>query len=115
MWTFDETRHAVTDGTRDLRLEPKPATVLAKLIAIEGRVVRKEDLLDAAWPGQFVTEEVLTNAIFQLRKALDDDAREPRYIETIPKRGYRLLAERQVLAHLRRLARSGTIDEAEIG
>ena len=66
--------------------------MLAHLARHAGRVVTREDLLAAAWPGLHVAEEVLANAVYQLRRALGDTARDPRYIETIPRRGYRLLA-----------------------
>jgi tetratricopeptide (TPR) repeat protein len=55
-------------------------------------VVRKEDLIRAVWPDTFVTDDVLSHAISELRKTLEDDARQPRFIETIPKRGYRMIA-----------------------
>ena len=54
--------------------------------------MRKETLLDMVWARKFVSETVLTRAIFELREAFGDDAAEPRVIETIPKRGYRLIA-----------------------
>jgi Tol biopolymer transport system component len=66
--------------------------VLVELARQAGRVVSKQELLDAVWSQEFVAESVLTRAIGELRKALGDDAREPRYIETIPRRGYRLIA-----------------------
>lgn len=65
--------------------------VLACLAGDSGRVIAKEELLAAVWGGAFVEEGVLSQAIHSLRKALGDDARQPRYIQTIPKRGYRLL------------------------
>lgn len=91
MWQFDESRHLLRRGNRERRLEPKAVAVLARLVRADGAVVSKEELLEAAWADRYVTEEVLTNAIYQLRKALEDDARDPTYIETIPKRGYRLI------------------------
>ena len=66
--------------------------VLAYLAGDSGRVVAKEELLTAVWGGAFVEEGALSQAIHSLRKALGDDARQPRYIQTIPKRGYRLVA-----------------------
>ena len=51
-----------------------------------------EELLERIWPGVVVGDDVLTQAIIKLRKALGDDSRLPRYIDTIPKRGYRLIA-----------------------
>jgi hypothetical protein len=66
--------------------------VLVYLAAEPGRVIPKEELLEAVWGGAFVEEGALSQAIHSLRKALGDDARQPRYIQTIPKRGYRLIA-----------------------
>src|SRR5262245_22698064 len=57
-----------------------------------GRVVSKEELIDAVWDGRFIADTTLTRAVADLRRALGDDRRSPRYIETIAKRGYRLIA-----------------------
>ena len=66
--------------------------VLTHLAARAGEVVTRAELLDAVWGGTVVQEEALTQAVSQLRRALDDDPRAPTIIETIPKQGYRLLA-----------------------
>src|SRR5262245_50965362 len=73
-------------------IEPKTFDVLRFLIEHRDRVVMKEELLDVVWRDTFVTPNVLTRAIAQLRKAIGDDARESRYIETIATRGYRFIA-----------------------
>jgi DNA-binding winged helix-turn-helix (wHTH) protein len=78
------------DGST-VRLEPKMIDVLSVLAHHAGRVVSKDELSSAVWPDVFVTEAVITRAIAGLRRALDDDARSPRFIETIAKRGYRLM------------------------
>src|SRR5215208_7218741 len=74
-------------------LEPKAFEVLLFLIHHRGRVVQKRELLDAVWRDTFVGENALTREIAQLRKALGEDARHARYIETVPTRGYRFIAE----------------------
>ena len=66
--------------------------VLVALTGRAGEVVGREELLSAVWAGVVVTDEVLTQVVIGLRKALGDTARQPEYIETIPKRGYRLIA-----------------------
>lgn len=66
--------------------------VLACLAAHPGRLVPKEELLETVWGGVFVEEGALSQTIHSLRKALGDDARQPRYVQTVPKRGYRLVA-----------------------
>lgn len=74
------------------RLEAKPMAVLVELASRAGRVVSREDLLAAVWGDSFVTEEVLTHSVWELRRALGDDARNPTYLQTVPRRGYRLIA-----------------------
>jgi DNA-binding winged helix-turn-helix (wHTH) protein len=74
-----------------VQLEPKMMDVLVCLAQTPGRVVSRDELIDAVWPEVFISESVLTRAIAGLRKALGDDARRPRFIETISKRGYRLI------------------------
>ncbi len=66
--------------------------VLLALVARAGELLTREELLEKVWSDVHVQEEVLTRAIADLRKALDDDRKDPRYIETIPKRGYRVVA-----------------------
>jgi len=78
-----------------VQLEPKALSLLVFLVENRGRLVEKSELLDAIWKDAFVTENVLTRAIAQLRKALGDDPKEPRYIETVPTLGYRFIAELQ--------------------
>src|SRR5215210_3454547 len=74
-------------------LEPKAFEVLLFLIRNRGRVVQKRELLDSVWRDTFGGDNALTREIAQLRKALGDDARHARYIETVPTRGYRFTAE----------------------
>src|SRR5688572_3291261 len=66
--------------------------VLMLLAEHADRVVSREELLHAVWPGVVVGDEALTQSVIKLRRALGDDSRSPSYIETIPKRGYRLIA-----------------------
>jgi adenylate cyclase len=74
------------------RLEPKVMGVLVCLARHPGEALTKESLLQEVWQGTFVTEDVLKHSISELRRVFDDDARDPRVIQTIPKRGYRLVA-----------------------
>jgi Tol biopolymer transport system component/DNA-binding winged helix-turn-helix (wHTH) protein len=73
-------------------VEPKVFDVLCRLIEHRDRVLTKDELLDLAWVGTFVTPNALTRAVAQLRKALADDAGEARFIATLSKRGYRWIA-----------------------
>jgi DNA-binding winged helix-turn-helix (wHTH) protein len=79
-------------GDRVIALPPKATAVLWCLALQAGGLVTKADLLDAVWGETSVTEGVLTAAIRDLRRALDDDADRPRYIETVHRRGYRFVA-----------------------
>jgi DNA-binding winged helix-turn-helix (wHTH) protein len=72
------------------RLEPRAARALGLLLAADGELVSQEQLIAEVWGGRSLSDNSVAVVIGQLRKALDDDAREPRLIETIPKRGYRL-------------------------
>ena len=90
-WTFDPERNALRRGPDSVRLEPKAADLLRVLHANGGTVVSKDALIRAVWGDVAISEEVLTSAIYQLRRAFGDDRRAPRYIETIPRRGYRLI------------------------
>jgi Tol biopolymer transport system component/DNA-binding winged helix-turn-helix (wHTH) protein len=79
-------------GDEVIRLTPKAMEVLMRLVERRGEVVSREALLAAVWPRTAVNEEVLTRAVADLRKAFADRPAQPRYIETIPKGGYRLVA-----------------------
>jgi DNA-binding winged helix-turn-helix (wHTH) protein len=86
------TGRLVRDGEiRDL--EPKVMDLLFLLADRRGEVMTREAILSALWPGVTVGEDTLSRTVFKLRRALDDDPKAPRFVETLPKRGYRLLAE----------------------
>lgn len=74
-------------------LTPKASETLIALVESRGRLVGKDELMERLWPNTFVEEANLSNQISLLRKALGDDLAEPRYIETVPKRGYRFVAD----------------------
>ncbi len=73
-------------------LAPTPFAVLCALVRHPGSLLTTNALLDEVWGHQFVTDSVLRTAISELRTALDDDARKPRFIETVSRRGYRFIA-----------------------
>lgn len=83
----------VSNGEISVHLEPKAMEVLVCLAEHIGEVVPRQVLVDKVWATEFITDSTLTHAVADLRRALADDARAPRFIETIPKRGYRLIAE----------------------
>jgi len=74
------------------RLKPMVLRLLAYLAEHPGEVVSKKQIIEAVWEGAHVTDDALTHSISELRKAFGDDARRPQIIDTIPKRGYRLIA-----------------------
>jgi TolB-like protein/DNA-binding winged helix-turn-helix (wHTH) protein len=92
-WLVDPAANRLRRADREVRLEPKVMHVLLYLVEHHGKVVSRRDLESAVWRGMIVTDEAVTNSVIKLRRALDDDARRPRYIETIPKTGYRLIAQ----------------------
>jgi DNA-binding winged helix-turn-helix (wHTH) protein len=75
-----------------VQVERKVMEVLVCLARSPGRVVTKDELVREVWDGRFVSDDVVWRSVRELRRALGDETRAPRYIETIPRRGYRLLA-----------------------
>jgi len=73
-------------------LAPKVFDTLMLLVEKQGRLIQKEEFLKALWPNSVVEEQALAHNISQLRKVLRDPAEDPKFIETIPKRGYRFIA-----------------------
>lgn len=91
-WTVEPSLNRLSSSDAEVRLEPKAMEVLRVLAAQPGKVVTREALLVAVWPGLVVGDDSLTQVVIKLRKALGDAADQPTYIQTIPKRGYRLVA-----------------------
>lgn len=83
----------IVAGDNELTVEGKVMDVLVALALRPGTVVSKNELLEKVWPNQEVSEGVLVRAIHNLRRTLQDSSHEPRYIETIPRVGYRLLEQ----------------------
>jgi DNA-binding winged helix-turn-helix (wHTH) protein/TolB-like protein/Flp pilus assembly protein TadD len=104
-WIVEPKLQLLRRGDETLRVEPRAMEVLEQLLQRPGQLVSKPVLIDAVWHTEFVTENALTRAIADLRKALDDDARNPSYIETVPRRGYRLIAEVERQKHTLEKAR----------
>lgn len=91
-YELDEANARLTHHGKALDLPPRAFSVLCELARRPGQLVTKDALLDAVWGHRHVSESVLKSAISQLRTALDDDARQPRFIETASRRGYRFIA-----------------------
>jgi len=92
-WTVEPTLDRISRNGREVRLRPRAMDVLTALALASGKLVSKRDLIDDVWRTEFVGEHALTQVIAELRAALGDDARNPTFIENIPRRGYRLVAD----------------------
>jgi len=86
------------NGESPIELRPKPWKLILYMAGKPGELLSKQQLIDAVWPDSFVSESSLNQAIKELRKALGDDARSPRFIETVHRRGFRLLTSEDRLA-----------------
>jgi TolB-like protein len=88
-----EPRRGLMSGSREVRLTPKALALLTYLAQRPGEVVSKQELFRALWRDVTVGDAALVTCIQELRRALRDNARRPRYIETLHRRGYRFIAE----------------------
>jgi Tol biopolymer transport system component/DNA-binding winged helix-turn-helix (wHTH) protein len=91
-WQVHPSLNRLARGADEVRVEPKVMHVLEALADTPGEVVTREQLVARVWPGVFVTDDVLHRAIRELRRAFGDETANPAYVETIRKRGYRLIA-----------------------
>jgi DNA-binding winged helix-turn-helix (wHTH) protein/TolB-like protein/cytochrome c-type biogenesis protein CcmH/NrfG len=91
--TVDCENFRVLKNGQDITLTPRAFDVLIFLLHNGGRVVEKKEIFDFVWKDTFVSDNALTKIIKEIRRAFDDDANKPRYIETVPKRGYRFIGE----------------------
>ena len=82
----------LTGPSGPIPLSPKALAVLEYLAARPGRLIAKDELMGAIWPGVFLSAGALKVCVSEIRRALGDDAREPRIIETAHRRGYRFIA-----------------------
>jgi len=92
-WLVEPRLNRISRSDTEVQLETKAMDVLVLLARRAGEVVSHAELQDAVWQTEFVSYNTLAVRVSELREALGDDARDPRYIETIHKRGYRLIAE----------------------
>jgi predicted ATPase/DNA-binding winged helix-turn-helix (wHTH) protein len=92
-FSFDTRNECLRRGDQAITLTPKPFAVLRYLADHPGRLVTKQELLEAVWPQTYVSEAVLKNCVLKLREALGDQARTPHFIETVHGRGYRLIGK----------------------
>lgn len=91
-YRFDAASGRLWSGMEEIRLTPKASSVLRVLVMRAGEPVSKEDLFASVWNDTVVSDDALTSCIQELRKALADDAKQPRFIETRHRRGYQFVA-----------------------
>ncbi|MBT8120557.1 MAG: winged helix-turn-helix domain-containing protein [Gammaproteobacteria bacterium] len=91
-WYVDVDSNRIQSGQQDIKLESRVMTLLVYLAKNQGTVVSREQLEADVWSGRVISYDALTSCITRLRKVLGDDSRKPVYIETVPKKGYRLIA-----------------------
>lgn len=89
---LDTSNECLWQNGVQIAIPPKPFAVLRYLVDNPGRLVTHDELLDALWPETFVQPQVLRTYMLDLRKVLGDDAKQPRFIQTVPKRGYCFVA-----------------------
>lgn len=97
-WLVDVAAHRLERDEQVVALEPRPMAVLSALCQRAGEVVGADTLLETCWPGQDPGDNPVHKVIAGLRRALQDSASEPRYIETIRKQGYRAIAPVRLLS-----------------
>lgn len=90
---LDATERLLMRDGRVVSLPPKVVDTLLVLVEHRGHILEKDELMSALWPDTFVEESSLAQNVFLLRRALGDGQAEERYVETIPRRGYRFVAD----------------------
>ena len=91
-FTVDPVAYTLRRTGELIPIAPRPFDLLVYLLQNRSRLVTKDELLDALWPSVAVTENTLTQAVSDLRRALHDTPGSPQFIETVPRRGYRWIA-----------------------
>lgn len=89
--------YQLTDGEQVLTVPPKVIDLLVLLVSQPSALVTKDAILARLWPDIAVTDNAITQVVSELRQALKDDAAAPRYVQTVPRRGYRFIADVEVL------------------
>ncbi len=90
-WTVRPQHGSIEHGDDVVHLKPKVMAVLNCLAGAGGQVVKRDEVFEAVWPGQVVSDATLTQCVVELRQAFGDSAKKPKFIETIPKIGFRLI------------------------
>lgn len=111
---LDPTERVLSRGDEAVALTPKAFDTLLVLVRNGGRLVEKSRLLDEVWPDTFVVEKTLAQNIFLLRKALGTDRAGVQYIQTVPRHGYRFVADVRVTRHEAAAPASKSVDEVGV-
>lgn len=96
---LDPAEHVLLRDGEPVPLRPKEFAVLLALVGNHRHVLTKDELLEAVWPGQFIEEGNLNRQISTLRRVLGDTSDEPQYVQTVPKVGYRFVANVREIVH----------------
>ena len=97
-WLVEPRLNRLTRDGESIQIELKMMDVLVCLASHTGELVERQTLIDTVWATEFISENILTRAIAELRNVLGDDAKNPSFIETIHRRGYRLIAPVEAVA-----------------
>ena len=97
-YTLDGAAYRLLKGADPIDLSPKALDLLFLFAERPGTLVTKDDMLRALWPGVAVTDNAITQVVSELRQALGDEPASPRYVETVPRRGYRFIGVVDALA-----------------
>ena len=113
-WTIDGAARRVDGPNGSVRLEPKAMGVLLELAKTPNEVVYRQHLLERVWGAEMATDDVLSRAISELRRALGDDARYPKFLETVRGSGYRLVVPAAVVEILESPPVSASFDRIRL-
>jgi transcriptional activator of cad operon len=91
-WAVEPELGRISRAGTVVQLRPRAMEVLVALADLNGGLASKQHLIDTVWRTEFVSDNALTHVVAELRTALGDDTDNPSHIETIPRRGYRLIA-----------------------
>lgn len=112
-WSVEPETGRIQRGELIIKLEPKVMETLVYLAGQPGRVVTREELESSVWAGTVVGYDALSSTMLKLRKAFNDSPRDPQVIETIPKKGYRLVAEVKPVSGIGLVSSETDADETE--
>jgi TolB-like protein/Tfp pilus assembly protein PilF len=92
-YTLDKVEHSLWRGDRDVFLRPKAFETLLYLVENHGHLVKKDELIEKVWSGVSVSDAVLTHCVAEVRQALEDVVRNPKFLKTVPRVGYKFIGE----------------------